>query len=125
MYKLIKKQGNARRGEFETVHGTVQTPAFMNVATCGAIKGALSAVDLPEALTSIGNSAFENCKLIVIIILLSSLIGYLLGICIIPKFLFSQPTIQKIDLNQSFNFENISREAEFLSASINIKKINE
>ncbi|MBR6784850.1 MAG: tRNA guanosine(34) transglycosylase Tgt, partial [Clostridia bacterium] len=48
MYKLIKKQGNARRGEFETVHGTVQTPAFMNVATCGAIKGALSAVDLKE-----------------------------------------------------------------------------
>ncbi len=48
MYKLIKKEGNARRGEFETVHGTVQTPAFMNVATCGAIKGALSANDLKE-----------------------------------------------------------------------------
>ena len=48
MYKLIKKEGNARRGEFVTVHGTVQTPAFMNVATCGAIKGALSAVDLKE-----------------------------------------------------------------------------
>ena len=48
MYKLIKKVGNARRGEFVTVHGTVQTPAFMNVATCGAIKGALSAVDLKE-----------------------------------------------------------------------------
>lgn len=48
MYKLIKKDGNARRGEFVTVHGTVQTPAFMNVATCGAIKGALSAKDLKE-----------------------------------------------------------------------------
>ncbi|MBQ2847867.1 MAG: tRNA guanosine(34) transglycosylase Tgt [Clostridia bacterium] len=48
MYNLIKKEGNARRGEFVTVHGTVQTPAFMNVATCGAIKGALSAVDLKE-----------------------------------------------------------------------------
>ena len=48
MYKLIKKDGNARRGEFATVHGTVQTPAFMNVATCGAIKGALSSVDLKE-----------------------------------------------------------------------------
>ncbi len=48
MYKLIKKEGNARRGEFVTVHGTVQTPAFMNVATCAAIKGALSAVDLKE-----------------------------------------------------------------------------
>ena len=40
MYKLIKKQGNARRGEFQTVHGTVQTPAFMNVGTSAAIKGA-------------------------------------------------------------------------------------
>ena len=48
MYKLLKKEGNARRGEFVTVHGTVQTPAFMNVATCAAIKGALSAVDLKE-----------------------------------------------------------------------------
>ena len=46
MYKLIKKNGRARRGEFETVHGSVQTPAFMNVATAGAIKGALSAYDL-------------------------------------------------------------------------------
>ena len=48
MLKLIKNEGNARRCEFETVHGTVQTPAFMNVATCGAIKGALSAIDLKE-----------------------------------------------------------------------------
>lgn len=48
MYKLLKKEGNARRGEFETVHGTVQTPAFMNVATCGAIKGGLDAYDLKE-----------------------------------------------------------------------------
>ena len=46
MYKLIKKCGNARRGEFYTVHGTVQTPAFMNVATQGAIKGGVSAYDL-------------------------------------------------------------------------------
>ncbi len=48
MYKLIKTQGNARRAEFETVHGTVQTPAFMNVATCGAIKGAVDAYDLED-----------------------------------------------------------------------------
>ena len=48
MYNLIKKEGNARRGEFVTVHGTVQTPAFMNVATCAAIKGALSSVDLKD-----------------------------------------------------------------------------
>ena len=45
---LIKTEGTARRCEFETVHGTVQTPAFMNVATCGAIKGALSALDLKD-----------------------------------------------------------------------------
>ncbi len=48
MYKLIKKCGNARRGEFKTVHGTVQTPAFMNVATQGAIKGGVSAYDLKD-----------------------------------------------------------------------------
>ena len=48
MYTLIKNIGTARRGEFTTVHGTVQTPAFMNVATAGAIKGALSAQDLEE-----------------------------------------------------------------------------
>lgn len=48
MFNVIKKNGNARRGTIKTVHGTVQTPAFMNVATCGAIKGALSAFDLKE-----------------------------------------------------------------------------
>lgn len=48
MYKLLKTQGSARRGEFITPHGTVQTPAFMNVATCGAIKGAVSALDLKD-----------------------------------------------------------------------------
>lgn len=46
MYKLLKNEGKARRGEFVTPHGTVQTPAFMNVATCGAIKGGVSALDL-------------------------------------------------------------------------------
>ena len=46
MYKLIKQEGHARRGEFRTPHGTVQTPVFMNVGTQGAIKGALSAADL-------------------------------------------------------------------------------
>ncbi len=48
MFKLIKIEGAARRGEFTTVHGTVQTPAFQNVATCGAIKGGLSAYDLKD-----------------------------------------------------------------------------
>ena len=46
--KILKTCGAARRGEFETPHGTVQTPAFMNVATCGAIKGAVSAYDLKD-----------------------------------------------------------------------------
>ena len=46
--KILKTCGAARRGEFETPHGTVQTPAFMNVATCGAIKGAVSAYDLAD-----------------------------------------------------------------------------
>lgn len=48
MYKLLKTEGKARRGVFETVHGTVQTPGFMNVATCAAIKGGLSAYDLMD-----------------------------------------------------------------------------
>ena len=48
MYKLIKTEETARRAEFETVHGTVQTPAFMNVATAGAIKGGLDADDLKK-----------------------------------------------------------------------------
>ena len=47
-YRLIKQEGAARRGEFTTVHGTVQTPAFQNVATAAAIKGGLSALDLKD-----------------------------------------------------------------------------
>lgn len=46
MYKLLKQEGSARRGEFVTNRGTIQTPAFMNVATAAAIKGGLSAEDL-------------------------------------------------------------------------------
>ena len=45
---VSKTEGAARRGVLHTPHGDVQTPAFMNVATCGAIKGALSALDLKE-----------------------------------------------------------------------------
>ena len=40
MFTLIKQSGTARRGTFETVHGTIQTPVFMNVGTAAAIKGA-------------------------------------------------------------------------------------
>ena len=45
---VIKTEGRARLGRFDTPHGTVMTPAFMNVATCGAIKGAVSAYDLKD-----------------------------------------------------------------------------
>lgn len=48
MYHLHSKQGSARRGSFKTVHGTVQTPAFMNVGTSAAIKGGISSYDLKE-----------------------------------------------------------------------------
>ncbi len=48
MFELLKTEGIARRGVFRTVHGDFQTPCFMNVATAGAIKGALSAYDLEE-----------------------------------------------------------------------------
>ena len=48
MFKLIKKDGRARRGQLETVHGTIETPVFMNVGTCAAIKGGVSTDDLRE-----------------------------------------------------------------------------
>lgn len=47
-YKLLKKTGKVRRGQFKTVHGTIQTPVFMNVGTLAAIKGAVSSKDLEE-----------------------------------------------------------------------------
>ena len=46
MFKLITQEKNARRGEFHTPHGVIQTPVFMNVATAGAIKGGVSSLDL-------------------------------------------------------------------------------
>lgn len=48
MYKLLKTEGRAKRAEFVTPHGTIQTPVFMNVGTAAAIKGAVSSVDLKE-----------------------------------------------------------------------------
>ncbi|EDS76311.1 tRNA guanosine(34) transglycosylase Tgt [Clostridium massiliodielmoense] len=48
MFKLHKKDGNARRGEFITPHGVIQTPVFMNVGTLAAIKGAVSTMDLKD-----------------------------------------------------------------------------
>lgn len=48
MFTLLKKDGHARRGTFETIHGTIQSPFFMNVGTAGAIKGGISSVDLAD-----------------------------------------------------------------------------
>lgn len=53
MYRLIKQEGRAKRGEFHTVHGTIQTPVFMNVGTVAAIKGAVSTQDLQEIKTQV------------------------------------------------------------------------
>jgi len=46
MYKILKQEGMAKRAEFHTVHGTIQTPVFMNVGTVAAIKGAVATEDL-------------------------------------------------------------------------------
>lgn len=53
MYKLLKQEGRAKRGEFHTVHGVIQTPVFMNVGTVAAIKGAVSTQDLQEIKTQV------------------------------------------------------------------------
>ncbi len=53
MYTLLKKDGDARRGQLETVHGTIQTPVFMNVGTAAAIKGAVSSIDLNDIDTQV------------------------------------------------------------------------
>ncbi len=53
MYRVLKRDGNAKRGELVTVHGTVQTPVFMNVGTAAAIKGAVATSDLEEIGTQV------------------------------------------------------------------------
>lgn len=53
MYKILKTDGRAKRAEFQTVHGTIQTPVFMNVGTVAAIKGAVSTMDLYEIGTQV------------------------------------------------------------------------
>ena len=53
MYRLLKTDGRAKRGELQTVHGTIQTPVFMNVGTVAAIKGAVSTMDLKEIGTQV------------------------------------------------------------------------
>ena len=52
-YTLMKTEGRAKRAQFETVHGTIQTPVFMNVGTIGAIKGAVSTQDLYDIGTQV------------------------------------------------------------------------
>lgn len=56
MYELLKVEGRAKRGRFHTVHGTIETPVFMNVATVAAIKGALSTEDLDSIHTQVALS---------------------------------------------------------------------
>ncbi len=53
MYKILCKDGRAKRGEVTTVHGTIQTPVFMNVGTVGAMKGAVSTQDLQSMKTQV------------------------------------------------------------------------
>lgn len=53
MYKIVKRDGMAKRGEFHTVHGVIQTPVFMNVGTAAAIKGAVSTDDLQNIKTQV------------------------------------------------------------------------
>ena len=53
MYKVLKTEGRAKRACLETVHGTIQTPVFMNVGTVAAIKGAVSTDDLRQIKTQV------------------------------------------------------------------------
>ena len=53
MYRIIKTDGLAKRGELTTVHGVIQTPVFMNVGTVAAIKGAVSSPDLESIGTQV------------------------------------------------------------------------
>ncbi|NLL77481.1 MAG: tRNA guanosine(34) transglycosylase Tgt [Clostridiales bacterium] len=53
MYRLIKQEGRAKRGELHTVHGVIQTPVFMNVGTAAAIKGAVATEDLERIKTQV------------------------------------------------------------------------
>lgn len=53
MYRLLKQEGRAKRGELTTVHGVIQTPVFMNVGTVAAIKGAVSTEDLEQIHTQV------------------------------------------------------------------------
>ncbi len=64
MYRLIEQDGRAKSAEFKTVHGTIQTPVFMNVGTLAAIKGAVSTIDLNNIGTQVqlSNTYHLHCK---------------------------------------------------------------
>ena len=53
MYQILKEEGRAKRARLVTVHGTIETPVFMNVGTAAAIKGAVSTMDLQEIGTQV------------------------------------------------------------------------
>ena len=53
MYQILATEGKAKRARLETVHGTIQTPVFMNVGTAAAIKGAVATTDLQEIGTQV------------------------------------------------------------------------
>ena len=53
MYRILKQEGRAKRAEFHTVHGVIQTPVFMNVGTVAAIKGAVATSDLEQIGTQV------------------------------------------------------------------------
>ena len=53
MYTVLKQEGRAKRARLETVHGTIETPVFMNVGTAAAIKGAVATTDLHEIKTQV------------------------------------------------------------------------
>lgn len=53
MYQILKQEGRAKRGQFHTVHGVIQTPVFMNVGTLAAIKGAVATSDLEQIKTQV------------------------------------------------------------------------
>ena len=62
MFELLKTEGRARRGILHTVHGDIQTPVFMNVGTCAAIKGGLSAYDLQNINTQLRTYRFRKSR---------------------------------------------------------------
>ena len=76
MYQLIKKDGLAKRGRLETVHGVIETPVFMNVGTAAAIKGAVSTDDLQNIKTQVELSNTWLCFQTILHLILSERISH-------------------------------------------------